>query len=718
MSRIVNLSRRGFIKTGIAAGGGLLLGFHVPASRQLLQAATTASEPAKLNAWVRIARDDTVTIIIGQSEMGQGVMTAIPMIIADELEAEWSKVRIQQAPADRAYGDPMRGGEQSTNGSRSIRNLMPIWRRAGAAAREMLVHAAAKEWGVSADECFAEQNVVIHRTSGRKMTYGELASKAAELPVPKEPKLKSPDQFRFIGKAVARLDTPEKVTGRGIYGIDVKVPGMLIATVQRCPVFGGKVASFDATKAKAVKGVRHVVQISSGVAVVANSYWEAKKGREALKISWDEGPNAQLSSAEISRVYAETAKQPGPVARKEGDAVTTLASAQKAIDAVYEVPFLAHATMEPMTCTAHVRKNNCEVWVGTQNQTGTERTAIRITGFPREAVKVNTTLLGGGFGRRGEQDFVADAVETSKAVNAPVKVIWSREDEIQHGHYRPATYNVFRSSVNERGTPDAWLHRIVAPSIGAQHGRPLKDGIDSLMVEGAGNLPYAIPNLQVEYIYKDFGIPVGFWRSVGASQNAFITESFIDELAAAAGKDPVEFRRDLLGKAARHKGVLELAAEKGEWGKPLPPGRFRGIAVAFSYGSYASEVAEVSIENDGKVRVHRVVCAIDCGLVINPDTVKAQVEGSIVWGLTAALYGAITIDKGRVQQSNFHDYPMLRINEMPVVEVHIVPSNAPAGGVGEPGVPPIAPAVCNALFAGTGKRIRKLPIRTEDLKSA
>jgi isoquinoline 1-oxidoreductase subunit beta len=718
MNPIVNLSRRGFLKAGIAAGGGLLLGFRVPPSAREVEAATAASKQATLNSWVRVAQDGTVTIIVGQSEMGQGIMTAIPMIIADELEAEWSKVRIEQAPADPAYGDPQRGGQQSTNGSRSIRNLMPIWRRAGAAAREMLVGAAAKEWGVSSEECVAEQGTVRHRPSGKELTYGELAVKAAELPVPKEPKLKSPEQFRFIGKAVARMDTPDKVTGRGIYGLDAKVPGMLVATVQRCPVFGGKVASFDSTKAKAVKGVRQVVQISSGVAVVADSYWTAKKGREALKIAWDEGPSAQLSSAEISRIYAEAAKQPGPVARKEGDAAKTLDGAAKTMDAVYEVPFLAHATMEPMNCTAHVRKDNCEVWVGTQNQTGTQRTAMRITGFPREKVKVNTLLLGGGFGRRGEQDFVADAVETSKAVNAPVKVIWSREDDTRHDHYRPATYNVLRAALDERGAPAAWQHRIVAPSIGAQHGRPLKGGIDSLMTEGAANLPYAIPNLQVEYIYKDLGIPVGFWRSVGASQNAFITESFVDELAAAAGKDPFEFRRDLLTKAARHKGVLELAAEKGDWGKPLPQGRFRGIAVAFSYGSYASEVAEVSIAKDGKVRVHRVVCAIDCGTFVNPDTVKAQVEGSVVWGLTAALYGAITLDKGRVQQSNFHDYKMLRINEMPVVEVHIIPSTAPAGGVGEPGVPPLAPAVCNAIFAGTGKRIRKLPIPADELASA
>ena len=645
-------------------------------------------------------------------------MTAIPMIVADELEAEWSKVRIEQAPADPAYGDPMRGGEQSTNGSRSIRNLMPIWRKSGAAAREMLVGAAAQQWGVSPDECFAEQNVVIHRPSGRKLTYGHLAAKAAQLPVPKEPKLKSPDQFRFIGRC-GLLGHAGEGNWTGHARPHAKVPGMLVAMVQRLPVFGGKVASFDATKAKAIKGVRQVVQISSGVAVVVDSYLTAKKGRETLKINWDEGANAQLSSAEISRIYAEAAKEPGPVARKEGDVVKALGAAAKTMDAVYEVPFLAHATMEPMNCTAHVRKDNCEVWLGTQNQTGTQRTAMRITGFPREAVKVNTLLLGGGFGRRGEQDFVADAVETSKAVNAPVKVIWSREDDTQHDHYRPATYNVFRAALDERGAPAAWLHRIVAPSIGAQHGRPLKDGIDSLMTEGAANLPYAIPDLQVEYIYKDLGIPVGFWRSVGASQNAFITESFIDELAAAAGKDSFEFRRDLLNKAARHKGVLELAAEKGDWGKPLPQGRFRGIAVAFSYGSYASEVAEVSIGKDGKVRVHRVVCALDCGTVVNPDTVKAQVEGSIVWGLTAALYGAITLDKGRVQQSNFHeDDQMLRINEMPVVEVHIVPSTAAAGGVGEPGVPLLAPAVCNAIFAGTGKRIRKLPIRAEELQSS
>ncbi len=707
------ISRRTLFKGGLAVGAGLAIGFHLPAGRRPARAAAAAFAP---NAWVRIDREGIVTIVNPQSEMGQGTLTTMAMIVADELEADWSAVRVEQAPADPAYGNPNAGGTQFTAGSRSIRALLMVWRRAGAAAREMLVAAAAREWGVPEAECYAEQGVVYHRPTGRKLAYGQLVDKAAALPVPQNPRLKTPDQFRFIGKGVPRRDTPDKVTGRAIYGIDVTVPGMLVATVQRCPVFGGSVASFDATRAKAIPGVRHVVQISSGVAVVADDYWTARRGREALVVTWNEGPNARLDSATISREYAALAAQPGRVARREGDALRALGEAGRTLEAVYEVPFLAHATMEPQNCTAHVRPDGCDVWAPTQNQTRTQQEAMRLTGLPREKVRVHTTMLGGGFGRRGEVDFVTEAVETSKAVGAPVKVVWSREDDIQHDFYRPATYNVLRAALDDRGRPAAWFHRIVGPGILIQKGMAPADAVDRAAVEGAANLPYDIPNLQVEFHHKDFGVPVGFWRSVGASQNIFITESFVDELAHAAGQDPFEYRRALLGKSPRHKGVLELAADRAGWGSPLPPGRHRGIAVGFSYGSWAAEVAEVSVAADGTVRVHRVVCAIDCGLAVNPDQVRAQMEGGIVWGLTAALKGEITLANGRVEQSNFHDYPMLRINEMPIIEVHIVPSEEAPGGVGEPGVPPLAPAVTNAIFAATGTRIRRLPIRAAALR--
>ncbi len=547
---------------------------------------------------------------------------------------------------------------------------------------------------------------------------GQILS-AAALSVPQNPRLKTRDQFKLIGRNIPRRDTPDKVTGRAMFGIDTVLPDMLVATVQRCPVFGGTIQSFDASRAKAVKGVKDVIQVSSGVGVVASGYWAAKRGREELQVTWDEGPNAALTSAEISSGYAELAKQPGKVARRDGDPDRTLGEAQKKLDAVYAVPFLAHATMEPMNCTAHVQADRCDVYVPTQNQTLAQARAMQITGLPREKVFVHTTLLGGGFGRRSETDFVADAVELSKAVGAPVKVIWSREDDMQHDVYRPATYNVLHAGVDTSGAPTTWTHRIVGPSLLIPRKRPLPpNGVDPTAVEGAANMPYAIPNIEVEWMFKDYGIPVGFWRSVGASQNAFIVESFIDELAHAARKDPFEYRRALLSKSPLHRGVLEKAAKEAGWGTPLPRGRARGIAVAFSYGSYAAEVAEVSLAPDGKVRVHRVVCAIDTGFAANPNQIKAQAEGSVIYGLTAVLYGAITIDKGRVVQSNFHDYPMLRINETPKIEVHVLESGDFVGGAGEPGVPPIAPAVCNALYALTGKRIRQLPVRPDELKRA
>ncbi len=709
MNGIINLSRREFLKAGAAVSGGLLLGFRLPLD-------SASAEPAGVftpNAFLRIDSRG-VTALIPQSEMGQGVLTSLPMLLAEELEADWRTLQFEQTGADKAYTNPVIG-TQLTGGSSSVRGFWEPLGRAGAAARMMLVAAAANAWRVDAASCRAENGTVAHGPSGRKMTYVALADRAALLPVPKDIRLKSPGEYKLLGKGLHRLDTPLKVNGSAVFGLDVKRPGMLVAVVERCPVFGGKAAAFDEPAARRVPGVRHVVAVSSGIAVAADSYWAAKKGRDALGVRWDEGPLADLSSAGITRMFEEASRQEGLVARNEGDAAKVIGASSRKIEAVYQVPYLAHATMEPMNCTAHVQSGRCEIWVPTQAQGWAQQTAAKITGLPPESVSIHTTFLGGGFGRRAEQDFLIDAVEISKAVGAPVKVVWTREDDIRHDHYRPAMYHRFTAALGADGLPAAWMHRIVGPAILAVHGM-LKSGVDRTSVEGAANLPYEIPNLRVEYIQKDPGVPVGFWRSVGSSHNAYVTECFLDELAAAAGKDPYELRRALLRKHPRHLGVLELAATKAGWGSPLPKGRFRGIAVAESFKSFVAQVAEVSVEDDGTVRVHRVVCAADCGLYANPDTIEAQMQGSIVFGLTAALMGAITLDKGRVREGNFNDYPMLRIQQMPVVEVHIARNLEAPGGVGEPGVPPIAPAVANAVFAARGKRIRALPFRQEDLK--
>jgi isoquinoline 1-oxidoreductase beta subunit len=711
------ISRRSLLKGGLAVGAGLVVGFPLPLAgrRASAQQASSVFTP---NQWIRIDRDGVVTIVNSVVEMGQGSLTTMPMIVADELDADLDHIRVEQAPANpKLYANPQTGS-QSYGGSRGVRDHMQMLRKAGAAAREMLMQAAANEWSVPVGEVTTEPGVVIHKPSGRRLRYGQLVDKVAQLPVPQDPKLKTPDQFRYIGKVVHRRDTPLKVNGSAIFGVDVKVPGMLIASIERCPVFGGTVKSFDAAAAKRIAGVKHVVQVSNGIAVVADSFWTAQRGRRALKVTWDEGPLAALTSAEISRGYAAAATQRGQEARKVGDAEKALAAGGKVVEAVYEVPFLEHACMEPMNATAHVRADSCEIWAPTQNPGGTQATGARLTGLPVEKVTVNTTFLGGGFGRRGEQDFITDAVETSKAVGKPVKVMFTREDDIQHGFYRPATYNVFKAALDERGMPVAWWNRLVGPGLQVQKGRVPAYSLDATAMAGARDMAYDVPNILVEWVHKDFGVPVGFWRSVGSSQNVFIVECFVDELAHATGKDPFEFRRALLGKAPRHKAVLELAASKANWGAPLPAGRARGIAVAFSYGSYAAHVAEVSMAPNGRVRVHKIVGAIDPGIAVNPDQVKAQMEGGAIYALTAVLYGKITLDRGRVQQSNFDNYPMVRIDEAPESDVHILDSGEAPGGLGEPGVPSVAPAVCNAIFALTGNRIRKLPIFPDAPKRA
>ncbi|HWP39240.1 MAG TPA: xanthine dehydrogenase family protein molybdopterin-binding subunit [Gemmatimonadales bacterium] len=707
MTARLELNRREFLELTGAAGAGLVIAFSLPGCGR---ERGPAAAPTPLNAWLRIGDDESILIVVDRSEMGQGVTTSLPMLLSDELEADWSKVRIEFAPAAQEYINPL-FGMQGTGGSTSIRAAWMPLRKAGAQAREMLISAAAQQWQVDRSECRAEQAAVVHTPSRRRVTYGQLVAVAATLPVPEDPPLKDPKDWKIIGTRVPRLDTPAKVDGSAEFGIDVKVPGLLVAVVARCPVFGGKVKSFDATKAQAVPGVRQVVQISTGVAVVAEGYWPALKGREALEIEWDEGPNARVSSQSIAQLFAQRSTRPGAVARREGSADAALATAATRLDAVYEAPFLAHACMEPMNCTVHVRADGVDIWTPTQFQTGAQQMGAQIGGVTPDKVNVHTTYLGGGFGRRFELDFIQEALETSKAVNAPVKVIWSREDDVQHEYYRPASYHRLRAGLGSNGRPVAWSHRIVAPSIMARvFPNTVRNGLDQETVEGAVGLPYAIPNVHVDYVLADTGIPVGFWRSVNNSFNAFVVECFIDELAHAAKQDPYEYRRTLLANAPRHLATLELAASKAGWGSALPAGVSRGIAVHKSFESFVAQVAEVSVSQDGTVRVHRVVCAVDCGPVVNPSIVEAQMESGIVYGLTAALYGEITIDRGRVVQSNFHDYPMLQLAQMPKVEVYIVPSTDAQGGAGEPGTPPIAPAVCNAIFAATGKRIRKLPI--------
>jgi isoquinoline 1-oxidoreductase beta subunit len=744
--RTMDQDRRRFLKISAAIAGGLLVGVHLPGCDRPTDVSTKKGEPRTHtfapNAWIRIGRDDTVALSIHHSEMGQGVMTALPMLVAEELEADWSQVRTEFAPAAPCYKNPA-FRIQMTAGSTSIRTSWEDLGRGGVVARELLIAAAAQTWGVPSSECRAVKGTVVHHPSGRCLRYGELVDLAATLPMPKDVRLKKPSEFKIIGKRMPRLDTSMKVDGSAVFGIDVQMPRLLVATMVHPPVFGTRVMSYDASKAKAVPGVRHVLAIDTGIAVVADSFWQAKKGMEVLQVKWERGDNDDLNSEIIWKHWAERALQKGDVVRNDGNVEEALAKAPKTLRAVYEVPYQAHATPEPMSCTAHVYKGGCDIWVPTQNQDNSQETAARITGLDYEDVHVHTTFLGGGFGRRIEADFVAEAVQISQAIKAPVKVIWTREEDVQHDFYRPATYNVLQAGLDNNGWPTAWTHRIVGPAIMDRlipqftpsmvppwFLRPLKNlsawfagalvprfKTDEKATEGAAELAYAIGNVRVEFIKDDPGIPTGFWRSVYHSQNAFIVESFIDEIAVATGKDPFDLRHELLRQAPRLRAVLDLAAHKAGWRQSPSKGIHRGIAVHDYQGTAVAQVAEISVDPKGKVKVRRIVCAVDCGIVVNPKIVEAQMESAIAFGLTATLKSAVTLRKGRVEQSNFDNFPLLRIDEMPKVEVHIVPSTNPPSGIGETGVPPIAPVIANAVFAATGKRVRKLPMRPDDLRS-
>jgi isoquinoline 1-oxidoreductase beta subunit len=699
------VDRRHFLKTSAVAAGGLLLGFHVPGRELEAQFGPPGGAPAAVtpNAFVHIGTDDIVTLIVHKPENGQGTETSIAMLLAEELECDWKKVRTEFAPINPVYGGPLQG----TFGSQAVRTSWNPMRRTGAAARDMLVQAAAQRWGVDKSQCRAENHSVVNLTTNARLSYGSLAEAASKLPVPANITLKDPSQFRLLGKPMSRRDTPAKTTGQATFAIDMKLPGMLYAVVARSPVFGGKVASFDAVKAKAVPGVKHVVQIPEGIAVVADNTWAAMEGRRALQIQWDEGANATVSSATILKRLAELIEKPGAVARKVGEGEAALVSAARKIEAVYQAPYLAHAPMEPHTCVARVTADSCEIWTGTQIPGVAHSTAVQTTGLPREKVQVHTLYMGGGFGSRGGGAFISETINTAKAVGAPVKLTYSREDDLQHGRYRPASYMRFIGGLDAEGWPAAWTARIACSSFAG-----LNNGIDREGVAGVSDILYTIPNIQVEYHEPGIDIPTNFWRSVGHSQNTWFAESFLDELAVAGGKDPVEFRRRLLAKSPRLLRTLDLAAEKAGWGKPLPAGRFRGVASVNCFGSFNTQIAEVSV-SQGKVQVHRVVTAVDCGQVVNPAGIVQQMQSAIVYGLSAALRGNITLDRGRVQQTNFHQYEPLRMNEMPVVEVHIVPSTENPGGIGEVGTPAIAPAVTNAIFAATGKRVRRLPLSLE-----
>ncbi len=716
------LTRREFLKKSLA-GAGLTIAVSItPFGTRILSAAEVEKEKGLFspNVWIQITPEDLVYIVVNKSEMGQGVYTSLPMIAADELDADWSKVRLEVAPADEKYNDPA-WGRQLTGGSTSVWHMYEPLRKAGAAAREMLLRAAAETWNVPVGECEASKGTVGHEGSKRKISYGKLALKAAKLSVPQNPVLKKESKFTLMGKPMSRLDIPDKVHAKAKFGIDTFVPGMLYAAVERPPAYGAKPVSFDEAAAMKIKGTLKILELPQGVAACAEFPEQAWRAIEALKVKWDRGVEPDLSNETLDRDFTAALSRKGAIARQAGDVGAALGKAVKKKQMEYHLPYLCHVAMEPMNCTADVRSDGCEIWVPTQFQTATLQFAQKETGLKPDQIKVHTTYLGGGYGRRAEIDIVEDAVRISKAAGKPVKVIWRREEDVKHDFYRPQTATRIEGGLDEKGRLIAWSHKVVCPSIFARaFPARLKGDIDPAAIDCLEDLEYEVPNLSVEYVRIDKPVPVGFWRSVGASHNGFTVESFVDEMAHLAGKDPLEFRLEHLKEHPRATRVLQTVAEKAGWGKPIRNGEGRGIAWTLAFGTYAAQVAEVSVDRkDGTIKVRRVVCAIDCGPIVNPATITAQVKGAIIMGISTALKEKVKFSKGGVSSSNFSDYKTLRMSEAPEeLEVHIIKSKDKQSGVGEPGLPPSAPAVANAVFNTTGVRLRNLPMTTEDVRKA
>jgi isoquinoline 1-oxidoreductase beta subunit len=712
------ISRREFLKTTLAGAGLTIAASITPFGSQLLSAQEAKKGLFNPNVWIRITPDNTVTIVVNKSEMGQGVSTSLPMIAADELEADWKQVRFLEAPGGNKYIDP-NWGMQLTGGSTSVRHMFEPLRKAAAGAREMLLTAAAQTWGVPVNECASSKNTVRHTKSGKSLTYGQLCEKASQLPVPENPRLKDESQFKLIGTSIPRLDVPDKVSGKAIFGIDSFAPGMLYATIARPPAFGAKIISYDKEAAEKIPGVQKVVTIDHGIAVCATFPDLAWKGRDALKAKWDKGSNPELNNETLEKTFLNHLKKEGAIALNRGNAENALTQAVEKIEATYLLPYLAHVTMEPMNCTAHVSENRCDIWVPTQNQSGSLEVAQKLTGLKPEQIHIHTTYLGGGFGRRGFVDYVEEALQISKAAGKPIKLIWTREEDIQSDFYRPGYSCRIEGGIDDKGRMTVWSHKIAVQSI-FEYFAPqmIKNGIDPAAVDGIVEIGYEIPNLHVEYVKVDLPIRVGFWRSVGNTQNAFTKETFVDELAYAAKKDPLEFRLNHLKNPGARR-VLQVLAEKAGWGKPLKKGEARGIAHHFSFGTHVAQIAEISVnKKDGTIKVHRVVCAVSSGPVVNPRIIIAQMKGAIIMGLSAAMKEKIDFANGGVQTANFYNYDEIRMNEAPEIEVHLVRTRDKIGGIGEPGLPPIAPAVANALFKATGVRMRRLPMTPENVMEA